>query len=230
MNLILCHSSDRDAIWLHLNLRTLGIESHLIAPEQVLMAREWTQSLDDMEDDFLVETQGGLTLRSREIAFVFNRVQMIDAPIWRRTDDSEREYVRSEMTALFMSWLYQLQQQCVMINPPIGNSLSGVFWSEAQWTKAAFDAGFAGVELGGPQTGEREKVLVVGDQVISRHKDRKLAQRCIALSRLAQSPLLEIDIKDRGLIFGGGTTSPPLQVYGHDLLVLLCHQLTGKNQ
>lgn len=226
MNLILCHQWDRDAIWLHLNLQQLGVDSHLVAPEQILMAKEWTQSLDD--DEFVIELNGGQTLHSGGIGFVFNRVQMVDAPLWRLAGEGEREYVRAEMTALLMSWLYQVQQQCSMINPPVGNSLSGVFWSEAQWTKAAFGAGFNDVALACQQTGPMEKILVIDDEVITPLRDDHLHERCTALAKLAQSPLLEITVRDGGRTFIEGNPLPPLRVYGDTLLGILLRRITGK--
>lgn len=229
MNLILCHPFDRDAIWLYLELKKRGTPVQLLAPEQILMSKEWTQTLDSGGDDFVVSTQDGLSLKNGEIDFVFNRMQFVDAPVWRRVAEAEREYVRSEMSALMMSWLYQVQQKCPMINPPVGSNLCGVGWSKAEWAKTAFDAGFREAAVSGLQPANDERVLVVGGKVLSRLKDRNLAQRCIVLAQMAHSPLLEISVRDDGSTFTGATAFPAFRAYGEKFLALLHHQLNWKD-
>jgi hypothetical protein len=228
MNIILCHPFDQDAIWLYLELKKGGTPVELLAPEQILTSREWTQSLDNGSGGFALAVRDGLTIKSGEIDFFFNRTQLVDAPIWRHAAEREREYVRSEMTAMLMSWLYQVQRECLMINPPVGHSLCGAAWSRAQWMKAAFDAGFTDA-ADGSATGD-DKVLVVGGKVLSGLKSRKLAQRCVDLARIAQSPLLEIAVRDSGSTFTGANPLPAFRGHGKKFLVLIQHQLSRKTR
>jgi len=230
MNIIFCHPFDKDAIWLYLELKKSKIAVELLTPEQVLMSRHWTQALDNSSEDFSLSLHNGLTLKGGQINFFFNRTQIVDAPIWRQAAEREREYVRSEMTALLMSWLYQVQQQCLMINPPVGHSLCGAAWSNAQWTKAAFDAGFTEASAADhSQSMDTDKVLVVGGKAITKLRSRKLVQRCIDLARIAKSPLLEISVENNGNTFIGATALPTFRNHGRKFLALIYHQLSWKN-
>jgi hypothetical protein len=226
MNIVFCHPSDRDAIWLYLELKKQGVAVQILAPEQLLMAREWTQSLGDRNDEFVVTTRDGTTIKSGEVRFFFNRAQFVDAPIWRRAREGDREYVRSEMTAMLMSWLHQVQQECLMINPPFDQSLCGTGWSEARWAKAAFEAGFQYV-ASAAQHQEGERVLVVGDHVTPGSESKEIASRCIRLAQIARSPLLEVRVGNSGNIFVSATAMPAFQDYGKGFLSLLHPYLSG---
>lgn len=226
MHLIFCHPFDRDAIWLYLELKKQRTSVQLLAPEQLLMAREWTQSLGDGNDCCVVTTKDGTNIKSEELEFFFNRVQFVDAPVWRRAAESEREYVRSEMTAMLMSWLYQVQQQCLMINPPFGQSLCGPAWYDAQWAKAAFEAGFQNVSFD-KQPNSIEKMLVVGTEAISELKSEDVAARCIRLAQAAHSQLFEVFMRENGNTFVSATAMPVFRAYGKDFLSLLQKYLSG---
>lgn len=227
MNVIFCHSYDQDAIWLYLELKKQGEPVHLLAPEQVLMAREWTQHLSDGDDGFVVTIHNGITIRSGEVDFFFNRAQYADAPVWQRAPIVEREYVRAEMTAMLMSWLHQIQQECLMINPPFGQSFCGAGWNDTQWAKAAFEAGFQNIMSENPYN-ESEKILVVGSEVISGAKSRAVTTHCTRLAEIAQSPLIEVIVRDNGNTFVSATTKPAFRTYGNKFLSLLQKHLTGE--
>ena len=131
---------------------------------------------------------------------------------------------------MLMSWLYQVQQQCRMINPPVGHSLSGAAWAPAQWAKAAFDAGFSDVATPEAPPPNVAKVLVVGDKILAGSRSRKLAQRCIDLARIAQSPLLEICVGGDGTTFAAATPLPAFRSHGNEFLALIQHQLSWKQR
>jgi len=230
MNIVLCHPFDQDAIWLCLELRKAGAEIELLAPEQVLMAREWTQELDSDSDEFVLSIPDGLSIRSGDIEFLFNRTQFVDAPVWRHADEREREYVRSEMTAMMISWLYQVQQRCLMLNPPVGYSLCGAAWTDAQWTMTAFDAGFKEVVITKDRTATDDKVLVFNDEILSGLEDKELKWRCLNLASSAQSPLLEITVRNEGNMFTGATPFPALRAYGQPFLDMVQRRLLGDRQ
>ena len=225
MYLIFCHPFDRDAIWLYLELKKRSETVQLLAVDQVLMAREWTQSMENGNEFFVVTTKDGTTIKSGELELFFNRVQFVDAPLWRRAPESEREYVRSEMTAMLMSWLHQVQQQCMMINPPFGQSLCGPPWYDAQWAKAAFEAGFQNVSFD-KKLNNCEKMLVVGTEVISALNSETVAERCIRLARASRSQLCEVFMRDSGNTFVSATATPAFRAYGKVFLANLQQYLS----
>ena len=227
MNIIFCHPHDQDALWLYLELRRSGRPVTLLTPEQVLQSREWSQSLGDGEDGSIVVTNSGDTVRSSDVGYFVNRAQYVDAPLWRRAAEGEREYVRSEMSALMMSWLFELQQHCLMINAPVGPSLCGPSWNRAQWQHAALAAGFADARSSDEGEEGDERTLVVGSKVIASPPRRGLAARCIELARAAGSPWLEVRSRRNGREFVTADPVPSFRHHGRKFLALFDHQVSG---
>ena len=227
MNIIFCHPHDQDALWLYLELRRSGRPVTLLAPEQVLQSGEWSQSLGDGEDGSIVVTTSGDTVRSTDIGYFVNRAQYVDAPVWRRAAVAEREYVRSEMTAFMMSWLFELQKRCLMINAPIGPSLCGPSWSRAQWQHAALAAGFSATDDDDEEGEGEELTLVVGSKVIASQPRRGLAGRCIELARNVGSPWLEVRSRRSGREFVAANPVPSFRHHGRKFLALFDHQVSG---
>ncbi|SFD05223.1 hypothetical protein [Algibacter pectinivorans] len=222
MNVILSHPQDSDAIWLYLELKKSHVDIELVSPEELLMAEEWTQHINNDEDLFYIKTKKGLEITNSNLNFLFNRTQMAIAPIWDKAKEPERQYVQSEMNALMMSWLAQVSKKGRIYNPGKGYSLSGVFWSKQQWANAAFKAGFNSASS--EATALIEPVLVVGTKVITNYRNKTLIEHCIKLSMLAQTPLLEIYInKQDETQFLSANTYPELSKYGAKLIAILKH-------
>lgn len=221
MNLILCHPQDQEAIWLYLALKKANTSVELVSPEELLMANEWKQVINDYENSFYIRTKKGLEISDRNLKFLFNRTQMPNSPIWEKAAKEEKEYVHAEMNALLMSWLNQVQENCPIYNPSIGYSLSGVFWSQDQWINAAYKAGFKNIEYQKFHNPNNKNILVVGSKIISNCYNRELAKKCIELSKLAQTPLLEVFISEDEKRFISSSTYPSLSKYGEKLVAII---------
>jgi len=223
MNLILCHPQDKDAIWLYLELKKVNAKVHLLSPEQLLMAENWTQFLETDEDSFYIKTKSGIEIDSKEKHFVLNRTQMVHSPIWSHADADEKNYAFSELNAMFMSWIFQLQKHGVVWNPTIGYSLSGAPWSEIQWIQAAHQVGF---EKARPRSSEPfDSYLVVSKKVICDISNKKNITMILELARKSNTPLLEVYVSKDGSGFLGANSFPNLQRYGKKIVSLINHEM-----
>ncbi|MDC1162162.1 hypothetical protein OAT18_01840 [Tenacibaculum sp.] len=224
MNIIVSHPQDQEAIWLYLALKNNDIPIEIISPEELLMAEEWTQSINNEEDNFYIKTKKGVEISGNNLNFVFNRIQIASSPIWEKAEETEKQYVHAEMNALMMSWLHLLQQKCNIYNPSVGYSLSGVFWSHEQWEKAAYVAGFESVlAVKDQQYFESKKILVFGKKVIASCHNKNLIESCLELSRYAQTPFLEISVSEDETMFIRANTQPSLREYGSKLIAIIKH-------
>lgn len=221
MNIILCHPQDRDAIWLHTELKQKQVPVHLLAPEELLMAEEWTQYIDTDSDSYRIKTQSGITIDNSERHFLFNRTQLAQSPIWNKAQETEKNYVQAELNAALMSLLYSMQRKSTVLNPAVGYSLSGVYWSKDQWTKAAYEAGFEDVAIREETIIPYHSILVVDDTVIPESTDEEVIEQALSLSRIAQTPLLEINLGKDGKQLLGANSFPSLKKYGNVLIDLI---------
>lgn len=228
MNLILCHSCDKDAIWLYLELKKLDAEVFMLAAEQVFMAAEWTQVLTSDSDDYVLDVNGFPAFRSGDISFLLNRTQLVEPPLWKLASEKDRNYVRSELTALLTSWLWQVKQQALVLNPFVGYNLCGVSWSNEQWTSAAYEAGFKNVASAREQQYGKPPAmcLVIEDTCLGLPIDYETEKRCFRLAKLAQSPLLEIYLQGDEQNFSWATPFPALRKYGYELVSTIHNLMT----
>jgi hypothetical protein len=213
MNLLLCHIFDEDSIWLYLELRKLNVDIIMLAPEQIFMAQEWTQMIETGFDDFTLTVKDGPTFRYGDISFIFNRIQFVDPPLWKLSSKKDRDYVRSELTAFLMSWLFQIGRQSLVVNPPVEHSLCGVSWPPELWAKAAYDSGFLDVEMNS-SSALHNTILVAKGMCMGGVLNRELEEKCLELSRVSQSPLLEIYLGKDNDTFIGATAVPLFRNYG----------------
>jgi hypothetical protein len=227
VHVVLCHPQDRDAIWLYLALKKTNPELVLVSPEELLLARSWTQRIESVHDDFDVTLSNGLRLASGQLGFLLNRMQAAEPVHWQKAGESDRQYVRSEVTAMLLAWLLQVEEHCLVMNPPVGFSLSGARWSTAEWTHAALDSGFGADP--GARHGDAARTLVVGSECLIAGGGAALERRCLALSRRAGSPLLEIQHSLDGRTFHAATAHPELARYGAPLIALLGRKLEEAN-
>lgn len=225
MNIILCHPQDKDAIWLYMELKKMKLPIELISPEQLLMADEWTQNITTESDDFYIKLKNGITIKSSDSHFLFNRTQFAMSPIWNKADKNEKNYVQAEMNALLISWLYQMQQKNTIYNPSVGYSLSGVYWTDQEWESAAYKSGFENVKIDSSYKIPYDSLLVVGNKVISNIIGKKEVKNAISLSKIANTPILEIRISKNAKQFIGANSFPSLQQYGNKLIALIQNEM-----
>lgn len=219
MNVILSHPQDKDAIWLYLALKKSNVPIEIVSPEELLMAKEWSQNINNEEDSFAIKTKKGLEITSDNLKFLFNRTQMANALLWSKSETLEKQYVDAEMNALMLSWLYQVEQKSNIYNPTVGYSLSGVYWSSEQWENAAYKSGFTNSSKNNNDT-VCKHILVVGDAVITNSNNKELINYCLKLSNLAKTPLLEITVSMDEKKFISANPYPSLSKYGNKLITI----------
>jgi hypothetical protein len=222
MNLILCHPNDKSAIWLYKQLNINGLNTTLLAVEEILMAKSWTQNITTTTDSFSITTKSGITLTNKNLNFVLNRVQMANAPIWEKADPKEKSYIQSEMTAMLMSWLYDLQQKTKLFNPPNNYNLYGAAFSENEWKKKAIEAEMSISTKS--DSDPKHKILVVGEKTIQLQLNKNLAAKAINLSKIVNSPILEIYLNSKDE-FVSANSFPAFDNYGQNFVKLITHHI-----
>lgn len=224
MNLILCHTDDREAIWLYTQLKKRDVEIELLSPEQLMMSEEWTQYVETESDSYTIKTKTGISIHSNEKHFLFNRTRQANAPIWHKSSETEKTYAASEMNAMVMGWLYQVQLKNILYNPPMGYSLSGAYWSKPQWTKAALSAGFEVVDSNHPEPQDK-LILVVDNEVVGSKVAKKTEKRAVALSSISNTPFLQIRLRAEDENFKDADSFPTLRTFGSPLVDLLKNKI-----
>ena len=227
MNLILCHPTDVSAIWLYKQLNKIGIDTTLLSVEELLMAKNWTQHITTTSDSFSITTKSGITLTDTNLNFVLNRVQMASSPIWEKAMPLEKQYVQTEMSAMMMSWLFNLQQKTKVFNSPNGYSLYGPTFCENEWKKKAIDAS---MEISADNDASaKHTILVVGEKTIQNQKDKELATKAIALSKKVNAPILELYLNEKNE-FVCANSFPLFESYGINFVKLLAHHINWNAQ
>ena len=77
----------------------------------------------------------GEPVASRTIAGVLTRLPAVTEHDLPHIIAADRAYVAVEMTAFLLAWLTSLS--CPLVNRPSAQCLSGPYWREAQWIRAA---------------------------------------------------------------------------------------------
>ncbi len=223
MNLIICHPTDNEAIWVHSQLKKYGVNSTLLTVEELLMAKKWTQHVNNEQDTFEIETKAGLLINNKNLNFVLNRSQYATSPIWTKAQKTEQDYVNAEMNAMFYSWLYQVALVTKLFNAPQGYGLSGVFMDSTEWARFANLAGFV---ISNKSTNSK-KVLVIAEKVIGQNISKALAQKCIQLSKIINAPILEIELNSQNQFITANTFAN-IMPYGQKFIKCLLQQINWK--
>lgn len=224
MNLIICHPHDSQAIWVHTQLKRYQVPSTLLTVEELLMAKKWSQSIDNEQDSFEIETSSGLKLTDKNINFVLNRALYAQSPIWQKAKMEEQNYISAEMTALIYSWLHQVTRKTKLFNPPNGYSFSGLQIEASEW---AFYAQKAGFDIDSDLK-TTKKVLVIAEKVIGKIISKSLAEKCINFSKLINAPIVEIELGPNNE-FVTANTQPNFSNYGKNFIERLIYQIHWKS-
>lgn len=135
---VLADAIEATAARLTLLARRVGRAVRLVAPAE--LATGWTHRVSGHHTRTRLTLGDGTTIDDDTITGVFNRAWEIPASATARFDSADRDYARSELHALVVSWLSGLR--CPVMNRATPQALGGAAQSPAQWRLLAHAAGF----------------------------------------------------------------------------------------
>jgi hypothetical protein len=109
-------------------------------PLEIVLAPRWTHRLND-NGPCCIEFHDGRFLETP--AAVLNRLQYIPAP--PGFVGADRDYAVTELTALVLSWLTQMD--CPVLNRPSPSGIGGALRGQLAWQQLATQAGLKSIEL-----------------------------------------------------------------------------------
>jgi len=242
MWLLFSSPADTAARWARLGLLERGLDPLIWIPGEALSrARRWIHRIGRNGVSLELVLDSGLTLHDEEVKGVLNRMPWPpDHSLWMAPED--REYVRQEMSAFYLSWLYGLSAP--VLNRPHPQGLAGAFRPPAVWHHLATRAGLetvpyrAGSHHPGPGAWQPAwnsgaLLFVVGEETIPAAgvppPPKPVRQAAVRLGKLSNTPLLALRFitgSGGGWRFIGADTLPDLSLGGAPLLDALTRCLT----
>lgn len=217
MYLLLSHESDPVAAWLQQCLPPLlPAELVWITDAHFSQSRRFELRLGNNINESRIVLPDGRRVDSSSTEGVINRLCSAVGGSIAYLKNEDKEYAWQEMVALTLSWLSAFD--CPLLNPPAPSGFSGRTRSLLEWDCLANRSGLpVSNRIWNSRSGCSEKafqpnimsalpvssgtpqasIFVIGSQVVSGSESREQGlvvceDSCIALSRLAEVPLLEI--------------------------------------
>jgi hypothetical protein len=244
MWLMICSAQDASALWAYYGLRQRGLHPlELVTAEMLTTTARWEHTVGVDGANFTVTLADGRVINNRHVNGVVNRLTHV--PLQHLAGAPDFEYAQQEYTALFMSWLKALPSP--VFNGVQSQGLSGAWRHVSEWVWMAAQSGLPTAAY--TQTSHDEidetmqlrtivpegtptvMVITLGNQVFGPTLPPHISDACKALARLAQTPLLGIELTfgqaDDGArwTFAGATPMPDLRLGGEPLLNELARQL-----
>ena len=243
MWLVLCETHDAAATWAWSRLRSRGLAPlEILSADQLALSDFQEHRVDGPRTTLRFRTEDGLQVDGRRLSGVLNRLYSVPVGHWRQASEADRSYVQQEMFAFFLSWLHALP--CPVINRPTPQGLCGQWRQESEWAWLARQAGLpvaryrqTSRDTLDESLGQRRLVpagavvhtaIVCGGRVVGAAIPASLTAGCLALSALARTPLLGIDLvesADAGWQFAGASPTPDLRLGGEPFVDALMHEL-----
>ena len=145
--LILAHHGDCTAIRVARLLRERhgAAQVALRAVDEIVLAPHWEHRVTDAGTNTDIRMHDGVSLARLKPWVIFNRLSFVDAPQFAAAAPADREYARTELFALVLSWL--ADPGCPVINAPSPTGLAGGAHRLAVWHRLAARAGLATLKL-----------------------------------------------------------------------------------
>jgi hypothetical protein len=139
--LIIAHPGDTFAsvVYALLKRRHGSSDVKVVTGQEISLATLWKHELDGKQVFTELILHDGSTIVTGEVAVIFNRIRWISVPHFAEAAEKDREYAQMEMTALWTSWLNDMN--CPVVNPVTPRGLSGPEYSDIQWLAMATQYG-----------------------------------------------------------------------------------------
>lgn len=242
MWLLLCHIGDLPGLWAYRELKLAGLEPlQLVTAETLAYSLLWEHRLSSDEALVRIQLTDGRVIRSDDIHGVLNRLVSVPLDHWRLSAPADRDYAVQEFTAFYLSWLYSLP--CPVLNRPAPLGLSGAWRHASEWallaqrarlpmqpfreSSAASAAAEDGARLA-PVHLPHKTVITVAGTTSGASAPAAIAEGCLRLATLAETPLLGVDFAirpDGQWMFAGATPLPDLSLGGSALIQSLVRSL-----
>lgn len=238
--LILYEEYDLSAAWLADRLRARGRAVRaLTAATLGAETLRWHHRLGAGGVDFILTHSNGQTLSRDDCGGVVNRLHYLPLALLARIGGEDEDYARSELYALFLSWMAALPTP--ILNPPTPQGLAGNWRHPSAWTMLAQAAGLPVVAWRQDSAGEPERdwtiaeqpgeicVVAVGGRLVQPgwpatiDLTAAVEHGCIALARAAGVRLLGVrlipdDAIPEGWRFVGANLLPDLAAGGEPMV------------
>jgi len=139
--LILAHPGDTVAsvVYALLKQRHGASDVKIVADQEVSLATLWKHELDEGQVHTELILHDGSVIVTGEVGVIFNRIRWVPVPHFAAAAENDREYAQMEMTALWTSWLNDMD--CPVVNPVTPRGLSGPEYNDIQWLALATQHG-----------------------------------------------------------------------------------------
>jgi hypothetical protein len=245
--LVLCGTDDLPALWAFQGLGARGLAPlELVSAPLLAYSLRWEHRLDGNGAGTVLTLADGRTLQCGEVRGTLNRLHTLPFEHLDRAAPGDREYARTELLALFASWLYALPPP--VFNRPTPEGLAGRGRHLSEWVWLAARAGLptlpyaessdpaaalaAGARPVPPFTPLRTVFVVAGRAV--GEAPGIVLEGCLRLSDLAGTALLGIDFAATPFAgpwtFAGASPFPDLRLGGPALLDALKDALTRRER
>jgi hypothetical protein len=230
MWLVFCHTEDEAAVWAYHGLQTRGLAPlELVSAETLAYALYWDHGVFQDRTTLDMRLADGRRILGEQVRGTLNRIRMPILHHWASASEKDRSYVTQEIFGFYCSWLHGLPGKT--FNPVSAQGLSGAWRQEAVWMKLAAQAGLPtrpyqrhssdkDGESAPPDLPHRT-VIVVDQMVVDRGLPKDILGGCLQLARVADTPLLGIDLAQDTAgqwIFAAATPMPDLRVGGDAFL------------
>ncbi|NSL86793.1 hypothetical protein ECE50_008125 [Chitinophaga sp. Mgbs1] len=223
MNLFLCHHYDASALYVYNRFRRWGLTSlYIITPEELLTARKWQHLVATDKVSTAVTLQNGLHIDFYEVNRIFNRLQLLEHPFWKKAPLQENEFAHQELTSFYLSWLYSLNSK--VFNRPSAMGLSGNYLTPLQWKDIALKTGMAvSPDMPDMQTPTpyQRQLIVFQQKVYGPFISKQINTACIQLAQQTGHELLSFSFRqdENGKwLFHNASSFPDLTTGGDALL------------
>jgi hypothetical protein len=242
MWLVLCCPHDAAALWAADGLARRGLTPLVtVSPEAFVCSRQFVHEIANGRARTAFTLPDGQVIDSAAVLGTLNRLTYLPSAHLAAANEDDRHYGQHELHATVLSALHGFGAR--VVNRPTPRGLAGRQRSEAEWLWLAGRAGLRtavrrhgdracdlGIDAAGAPDGPSHTTLVLDGRLYGDAVPAAAGARAIALARLAETPLLGIELVESRAgdwWFAAASTTPDLRRGGDRFLDALAVALDG---